>query len=363
DAFYKGEIGREIVHVLRAGGNPVTTEDFADFRPRWKRPVCTVYRGRAVLSAPPPQSGVQVLETLNLLAPYDLPKLGLPTRSPAAFRVLSSAMRVSVADRNAYIGDPDYAGVPAAGLVSLPYAAVRSSLVASDSIPARLTPGNPWPDDTVTPAPACARLVPFAPSRFAPHAANTAMNPGDDGYGETTHLSAVDADGNAVALTYTNGLFFGSGTWVAGAFLNSAALNFSRSDSSANARGPHHVPASTISPTIVLHDGHVEMVVGSPGSAAIPPAVVETIVYTLDYGLDPLQALRMPRVIPTVTDRLRLEDGFSPTVLEAARQLGYVIQTTPPVDLSFGGVHVIARIGSRWVGAADPRRDGEVRGY
>jgi gamma-glutamyltranspeptidase/glutathione hydrolase len=362
-AFYQGEIANEIVDVLREGGNPVTVSDFAAYRARWRRPLCTAYHGRTVLSAPPPQSGMQVLETLNLLAPYELPRLGLPSRSPEAFQLLTAALRVAVADRNAYIGDPDHAAVPAAGIASPSYASRRRALLSAESVPDTLAPGNPWAQDTVAPAGACERFDPFGPSSRTPRTARAAMSAGDEGLGETTHISVVDADGNAVALTYTNGLFFGSGVWVAGTFLNSAALNFSRSDSSANARGPWHVPASTISPTIVLNDGHVEMVVGSPGSQAIPPAVVESIVYTLDYGLDPLQALRMPRVIPGPSTRLQLEDGFSPVVIQAAHRLGYDIRPTPPVDLSFGGVHLIARVGSRWVGAADPRRDGEVRGY
>jgi len=361
--FYGGKVANEIVQALHADGNPITSADLAGFEPRWRRPVCTVYRGRTVLSAPPPQSGMQVLETLNLLAPYDLAALGLPSRSPDAFRVLTAAMRVGVADRNAYIGDPTFAPVPAAGLVAPSYAGERKSILALDPVPDTVQAGNPWSADSVAPSGDCARFEPFGPSRIPPRVAERPRDGDDHGYSETTHLSAVDANGNAVALTYTNGLFFGSGTWVAGTFLNSAMFNFSQNDSSANARGPHHVPSSTISPTIVLRDGRAELVVGSPGSAAIPPAVVESIVYTLDYGLDPMAALRMPRVIPTRTTSLQLEGGFSPEVVAAAHRLGYDIRLTPPVELVFGGVHLIARVGNDWVGAADPRRDGEVRGY
>lgn len=361
--FYRGRIAEEIVKALHEGGNPITSEDLASFQPRWKRPMCSTYRGRTVLSAPPPQSGMQVLETLNLLAPYDLAKLGLPSRSPEAFRVLTAALRVGVADRNAYVGDPAFSPVPAAGLVSPSYASGRESLIALDPVPDTLRAGDPWAADSAAPASGCASFRPFGPSKVPPRVAELSHDGDDHGYSETTHLSAVDASGNAVALTYTNGLFFGSGTWVAGTFLNSAMFNFSRNDSSANARGPHHVPSSTISPTIVLRDGRAELVVGSPGSAAIPPAVVESIIYTLDYGLDPMAALRMPRVIPSWTTSLRLEGGFSPEVVAAAHRLGYDIHLTPPIELSFGGVHLIAREGDAWVGAADPRRDGEVRGY
>ncbi len=361
--FYEGGVASEIVKALHEGGNPITAQDLAAFQPRWRRPLCAEYHGRTVLSAPPPQSGMQVLEALNLLAPYDMPKLGLPSRSPEAFRVLTGALRVSVADRNAYVGDPTFAPVPAAGLVSPSYARERASLISSEPVPDTILAGNPWSADSSAPSADCARFQPFGPSKIQPRVAATTRDRDDAGYSETTHLSAVDAQGNAVALTYTNGLFFGSGTWVAGTFLNSAMFNFSRDDSSANARGPHHVPSSTISPTIVLHDGRAELVVGSPGSAAIPPAVVESIIYTLDYGLDPMAALRMPRVIPTRTKSVRLEGGFSPEVVAEAHRLGYDLQLTPPIELAFGGVHLIARIGDEWVGAADPRRDGEVRGY
>ncbi|HWG54847.1 MAG TPA: gamma-glutamyltransferase [Gemmatimonadaceae bacterium] len=362
-AFYRGDIADSIVQVLSAGGNPITSADFAAYAPRWRRPLCIAYHGRAVLSAPPPQSGVQVLETLSLLSRYDLPALGLPSRSPKALEVLAGAMRVADADRSSFIGDPDYVSVPANGLISSRFANDRASVISASPLPDTLAPGNPWPADSAAPAAACGSLDPFGPSVRPPRVARTASSANGDGYAETTHMSVVDADGDAVALTYTNGLYFGSGTWVRGMFLNSAMLNFSRADSGPNTRGAHRIPASTIAPTIVLDNGRVEMVVGSPGSAAIPPAVVETIVYALDYGLDPLQALRMPRMIPYTTSRLELEDGFTPAVLETARRLGYRIQTTPPTDLTFGGVHVIARVDGHWIGAADPRRDGEVRGY
>ena len=265
--FYRGTIANEIVTTLHEGGNPITSEDLAGFEPRWRRPVCTVYRGRTVLSAPPPQSGMQVLEALNLLAPYDLVKLGLPSRSPEAFRVLTAALRVSVTDRNAYVGDPTFSPVPAAGLVSPSYAGERKALLALDPVPDTMRAGNPWSADSIAPATGCASFEPFGPSKVPPRVAELPRDGSDSGNSETTHLSAVDSDGNAVALTYTNGLFFGSGTWVAGTFLNSAMFNFSRDDSSANARGPHRVPSSTISPTIVLRDGRAELVVGSPGVA------------------------------------------------------------------------------------------------
>ena len=360
-AFYTGPVAAEILRVLRADGSVLTAADLAGYTPRWKRPLCTDYRGHVVLSAPAPQSGMQVLEALNLIAGTDLPALGYPHRDSAAFGLLAASLRVALVDRDARVGDPARVAVPMAGVTSRAFANGRAALLAAGHVAEELAPGDPWPLDGTAPTEACRRYEPVGPATAArPRGQNA---PADGSLAETTHLSVVDADGNAVSLTNTNGLGFGSGTWAAGAFFNSAQYNFSRDVNSPNAMAPHKVPASTIAPTMVLDGGRVRLVVGSPGSAAIPPAIVETIVYTLDYGMDPLQALRVPRMIPTTGRRLRLEDGFATDVLGAARRLGYLVETTPPTDMSFGGVHVIERVGSRWVGAADPRRDGEVRGY
>jgi gamma-glutamyltranspeptidase/glutathione hydrolase len=344
-AFYTGPFASELVKELAADGSPLTTDDLARYEPQWKRPLCTTYHGRVVLSAPPPQSGMQVLEALNILETTLRPP-ALPSRDTATFGELARALKQSVTDRGTYVGDPRFAAVPAAGVSSKAF----------------LTSHDAWQADALAPSAECAPYKPYAASSVARRAA--AVGSPDDGQlAETTHLSIVDAEGNAVSLTNTNGLGFGSGAWVGGFFLNSAMYNFARNDSGPNAGAPYKTPASTIAPTMVLEDGRLKMVVGSPGSAAIPPAIVETIVYTLDYGLDPLQALRMPRIIPSATGRLQLEDGFSNEVMAHAQRMGFDVIAFPPTDMAFGGVHVITRVGSRWVGAADPRRDGEVRGY
>jgi gamma-glutamyltranspeptidase/glutathione hydrolase len=360
DAFYRGPLAQAFVATLRTGGSTLTERDFAEYQPRWERPLCSSYRGRVVLSAAAPQSGMQVLEALNLLEPTNLPALGLPSRSPAAFDVLVGALRVAVTDRDAYVGDAHHVAVPQAGLSSKRYADARREAMTADA-KRRLTPGDPWADDAAAPEPACAPFEPAGPARAPRIAARGA--PDDVQLAETTHLSVVDGDGNAVSLTNTLGVNFGTGTWSNGVFFNSAMFNFARSDSSPNAARPSRVPASTIAPTMLLRNGRVEMVVGSPGSAAIPPAIVETIVYAIDYGMDPLQALRMPRVIPTSGGRVQIEDGFAAEVLARAHERFEDVVTSPPVDQSFGGVHVLLRSRGRWVGAADPRRSGEVRGY
>ena len=164
DAFYRGPVAEEIVRVLHEGGNPLTLEDFASYQARWRRPVCGAYHGLTVLSAPPPQSGMQVIEMLNLLEPYDLPELGLPTRSPRTFHILTSAMRVAMADRNATVGDPDGSAVPAAGVASKSFAQERAELVGASAVPDTIPPGDPLAEDQLPPVAGCAALQPWGPS-------------------------------------------------------------------------------------------------------------------------------------------------------------------------------------------------------
>ena len=128
-----------------------------------------------------------------------------------------------------------------------------------------------------------------------------------------------------------------------------------------NGRHPFWIRRSTISPTIVLEDGRATMVVGAPGGGRIVTEILQNMVYVLDYGLDQLEALRLPRIYPSATSRaVQLENGFNADVLGQIRAMGY-----EPTSESFGyaRLYMIARRGDRWVGAADPRHNGEVRGY
>jgi gamma-glutamyltranspeptidase/glutathione hydrolase len=391
---------------LNAGGNPTTLADFAAFTPRWdKRPVCGTYRRWTLLSAPPPQGGMHIVHALNLLEPHDLPRLGLPTRSVDAFDVLASALRVAAADHGRHNGDPNWTAVPAAGLTSKAFARTRAELVGTRRVPDQIPRADATPHDHAPPPPSCAPLRPYGPAPeirteqedddanasagaaadFAAisepggaHAAHESMAehgtlvaPGEHAgivvvspetpEGETTHLSVVDRDGNAVALTYTLSPFFGSGAWVEGFFLNSSAVDFSRSNPNAPALSDWRVRTSTIAPTIVLEEGRVRMVIGAPGGGRIPGAIIQGLVYMLDYGMDPLEALRMPRIFPSTTNRrVEVEHGYPGAVLGQARALGW--EPTLPGD-GYARLYVVARVGDVWIGAADPRHDGGARGY
>lgn len=360
DGFYKGETARRLVEALNAGGNPATLDDVASYQVQWERPVCATYRGRVLLSAPPPQSGANVLEVLKLVEPYDLPRLGLPTHSARAMDVLASALRVGTAD-NWGNGDPNWSPMAAAGRVSDAYLRERSDLVGKGRVVSPVPDGDPLRYESATPPPSCAALDPYGPTPAIPGVPASGAGDEDAGHGETTHLSVVDAEGNAVSLTQTNSTVFGSGANVLGFFLNDSGFRFTPESAAAPSLSRWRTRATTISPTIVLKDGSVEMVVGAPGGGLIQPTIAQAMVYVLDYGMDPLEAVRMPRLFANPRSAaLQMETGFTASALEGARAMGWEPEALPP---GYARIYMIARRGGRWVAVADPRHNGEARGY
>jgi len=366
--FYDGPTAGDLVSVLNAGKHPVTRADLSTYEPQWKRPLCTDYRGRAVLSAAPPQTGFQVLHTLELLEPFNLKALGLPNRSAAAFDTLVSALRVGQADARAN-GDPNWVVVPANGISSAAFANARKALVGSGSAPKAIEPADASPFDDAGPAGSCAGYDPYgrapaiAPSApvGTPAAQDAAGERLDEESGDTTHIAVVDKSGNAVSLTQTNSSVFGSGGFVDGFFLNDSGFRFTASNITGPSRSRWRVRTTTIAPTIVVKDGNVQMVIGAPGSGRIPTEIVQVMVYTLDYGMDPLDAVRMPRIFPSPRNpTVQIEHGFAPELLRDIRAMGY-----EPVSAGaeYARLYMIVRHGKSWIGVADTRHDGQPRGY
>lgn len=360
-AFYEGENAQAIIRVLNEAGNPATLKDFADYEPQWdKVPLTGTYKNYKVLSAPLPQTGFYIIQALKMLEPFDLSEIGLPTVSAEAFDILTSTMRLSNADRREYVSDPNWENIPIGELISEDYTKERRKLIGTGTAAEEITYGKPSETISANEVPFKSNLLVAAPS----HRTEKSNPAGVQVGGETTHISVVDADGNAVALSTTLSHVFGSGAWVNGFILNNSGFDFSylESDEEWRSNHPYRIRSSTISPTIILDENdEVRLVIGAPGGGRIPTAILQNTLYIIEYGLDPLDAVNMPRIFPDYSDpKVEMERGFEPEVLKEVRDMGYDIQA---LSKGYARMYLISKENGRLIGVADPRHDGEVRGF
>lgn len=316
DDFYHGRIAKRIAEDVQQGGGILTTEDLARYIVKERAPVIGTYRGYSVVSAPPPSSGgVVLIEALNILEGYDLNRWH--DRSPEDMHLILEAYRRAYMDRTGYLGDPDYAKIPVAQLISKKYAvAWRASIVLDKATPSA---------DLKRPA----GFLPAPPTMSEVRHEST----------QTTHYSVMDADGNAVAVTTTLNNSFGSGVTAEGLgfLLNDEMDDFASKQGvpnmfgliqgPANSIAPGKRPLSSMTPTIVLKDGKVRFVLGSPGGGRIITTVANIFLSAADEGLNIQQAVDAPRFhhqyLPDVVD---LEPGFSDATINGLRAMGYTLK-------------------------------------
>ena len=350
DGFYKGSVAAAIVAANHAGHGILSQADLDGYLPRDLPPVECDYRGYHVVSAPPPSSGgVIMCEMLAVLEGYPLAQLGY--RSARSVHLQIEAMRHAYVDRNSYLGDPDFVSNPVAYLLGKHHVdAIRDAIDPLHAgISADLRPG------------------------VAPHEGSN-----------TTHYSIIDRDGNAVAVTYTLNDAFGARVTAAGTgvVLNDEMDDFTSKpgvanlyglvQGEANAIAPGKRPLSSMSPTIMLKDGKVVLVVGTPGGSRIITAVLLSILNVVDYGMTVQEAIDAPRFhqqwLPEATSLERF--ALSPDTRGILESMGHkFIDQSPANHLtailvgapSLGGKPVGAK---RFYGANDPRGDsGLAAGY
>lgn len=374
-AFYEGDNAEDLISLLNTHGNPVSKVDFSEYEPQWDKPaLCGGYGSYKVLSAPLPQTGLYIVQALNILEDYGLREIGLPTVSAEAFDIMSSTMRTSIADRIEYVTDPNWRDIPINALISDEYINERKKLVGTGKAIEEITHGNPESYSTSTSVNGCNTIT------FADNSTLSSPNSNEYGYfssndldrdydeteghGETTHISVVDSDGNAVSLSTTLSHVFGSGAWVNGFMLNNSGYNFSYHETEDDWVSNHayRIRSSTISPTIILDENdEVRLVIGAPGGGRIPTAVLQNIVYIVEYGLDPLDAIKMPRIFPDrESTEVQIEKGFDLSILNEVREMGYDIQS---LSQGYARLYLVSKESGKLIGVADPRHDGEVRGY
>ena len=313
DSFYHGKMAQELVSDLKKGGALITLEDLAAYTVVERTPIVSSFHDYTVISAPPPSSGgVVLVSALNILEGYDLAKLG--DRSPASMHLIVEAFRRAYMDRSDYLGDPDYNRIPVTELTSKRYgAAWRAS---------------------INPLAAAPSATLQRPEGFLPPAPKTAGHRAESQ--DTTHYSVVDSEGNAVSVTTTLNNSFGSHvtSGTLGFLLNDEMDDFAAKVGTPNMfgliQGPADAiasgkrPLSAMTPTIVLENGKLRYVLGSPGGARIISTVANIFLSASQSGLNIQQAVDAPRFHHQyLPDKLYLEPGFPPETLSALRAMGY----------------------------------------
>ncbi len=327
--FYKGAMAKEIAAFEKEGGGLITEADLAAYEVKERAPITGSYHGYDLLTAPPPSSGgIVLIEILNILSTYDLPKLG-SDRSAAQVHIITEAFRRAYMDRGDYLGDPDFNTLPLKQMADMKYAAAWR---------ASIDPAKPTASKDLQ------RPMGFMPP--PPVAVAAVKEPT-----ETTHFSVVDKDGNAVSSTYTLNGGFGSGVTVAGLgfLMNNEMDDFTSKlgvpntygliQSPANAIAPGKRPLSAMTPTILTKGGKLAFVMGTPGGSTIITTVANDILSTVDNGMDIQAAADAPRFHHQyLPDRLDLEKKFSVQVAEQLRAMGYVVNRLAVADEKSPGV-------------------------
>jgi gamma-glutamyltranspeptidase/glutathione hydrolase len=336
--FYRGRIARAIAATVKKHGGILEREDLLAYQAKIRPPLRGTFRGYEILTVPPPSSGgVGLLEMLNVLEPMEL---GAPN-SFQAIHLVVEAMRRAYADRAAYLGDADVVPVPVRGLISRQYAAQLREEILQAKAMAPVEAGNPAAYESA----------------------------------ETTHFSVVDAQGNAVANTYTLNGGYGSGVTVEGAgfLLNNQMDDFAAKpgepnmyglvQGEANAIAPRKRPLSSMTPTIVVEQGKVRLVLGSPGGGTIINTVLEVLLNVLVFKMNIRQAVTAPRFHHQWRpDELTLERwGFSADTMQKLEEFGYKLDFRDSMGIC-EAIAIDPQTGWRF-GAADPRGDGKAVGY
>ena len=337
DSFYVGPQAQKIVTAVNtAARNPskMTTGDLATYDAKSRPPVCVTYRVHRICGMGPPSSGgITVLMILKQLERFDMGKLGKD--SAQAWHLFAESSRLAYADRDLYVGDPDFVRVPVKGMLDPAYLASRSALIQPTATMPSVSAGSP----------------PGAPAR---QSAPVSEVPG------TTDLAIADARGNVVEVTTTVEGYFGSGLTVDGTVLNNQLTDFDTVPDKngylvANRVEGGKRPRSSMSPTIVYGpDGKVRLAVGAAGGSTIIAQVAKAIIGVVDWKLSAQDSIALG-LIYAPGHVAAVEKGTErEAMVPALEALGETVQVTA-LGLK---ANAVERVGGRWVGAADPRSEG-----
>jgi gamma-glutamyltranspeptidase/glutathione hydrolase len=294
-AFYEGKIARLLIDEMKASGrSTMRARDLESYKPIWRKPIVTGYRGRQVIGMPPPASGgIAIAEMLNILRGLNFVEDG--QSSVDHLHYMAEAQKIAWADRAAYVGDPAFVDVPTRWLTSRRYATQRRAEIFREEAKTYEAGERPGSRGGVTP--------------------EDDVNPNS----HTTHVSVMDAAGNAVAVTCTIEQVFGSAVVAPGTgfLLNNELTDFDAEPGHPNAPAPGKRPRSSMSPTLVVEDGETVLSVGGAGGPCIIMGVLQTIVNTIDFGLNVAQAIDAERIdARCFFDDMGIEDARVPVAAQ-----------------------------------------------
>jgi gamma-glutamyltranspeptidase / glutathione hydrolase len=362
DAFYTGDIARRIAAADRAAGGLFTYDDLASYHGQIEKPTTTGFHGYDVYKAGAWNQGPALLETLNILEGFDLKSMG--AGSARYLHTVHEAIKLAYDDRNAYLGDPDFAQVPLAGLLAKPYAASRRALIGNRaSLEHRV--GDPYAFDSTVKPPAV---------RYTPHRQGAKTS---SAVGDTTCVDVVDKDGNLFSATPSSGWLLG-GAFVAGDTgvpLSNRMQVFDLDPASPNVLAGGKRPRTTLTPTIVLQNGKPFLATSTPGGDSQDQQILNVLLNVFVFGMDIQHAIEMPRINSlhpfssfdsheSEPGVLEIEDRVPADVRNQLTALGHKLKVLGPYSMSTGVVAVgVDPKSGTLSGGADPRRERYIFGW
>ena len=360
DRFYKGDVAQEFDRFFKENGGLLTAADLAAYEPQWTEPLRTTYRGYDVFSNPSTsRGGFEVLMGANLVERFNLASYG--SGSPQATHALIEAIKVSKADIYRYVADPKFTVIPAAGMLSKSYGSARSALIDMTKAGAYPEPGTPD----------------GRPATSAPQQGAKAFEENYDAEQHTTSFSIVDKFGNAIGVTPTLGGLFGNNVVVGntGLLLNNGMRLGSTSPypDNVNYVGAGKVPILNNSPVVVLKDGKLAFVFGTPGGETIGQTQFQMLVNLIDFQLPVQQAIEAPRFSldaepnfykPGSEVTVQIESRMPAATIEALKAMGHKVRVQPGWG-SIGHMQTIKidLVTGAITAGGDPRRTGYAMGY